>query len=317
MFLFFLFGVLISCSQNTSKQETKIEDNNSCIPFDLKHNCISLRVSVCDSINGDFAIDNGNSFTFFDSVFFYSHFDTSQFHIIKDKDLSFFGFQSYKGEIPIAIGKHKFTVKEFRVCNCAKLGIPNLNGIIGEEPFLNKVTTIDFDKQTISFLDSSHIPFDCIQVPMLQPKGKQVASNQKFIEIELFKNDNSITKGYVEFDLGCIGTDLQVKHSVVKSLRKRESITGESLLTTVQKTQTKFWKIDSIFIGKQCVKNIIATTSHVSVKNETNVDPMVMFTEGDGYLGLNFFRRFNLIADYKKNILYLKPNTHFETNFSE
>lgn len=37
----------------------------------------------------------------------------------------------------------------------------------------------------------------------------------------------------------------------------------------------------------------------------------------DGIMGNNFLKRFNMLIDFKRNIIYLKPNELLYTPFSE
>ena len=179
---------------------------------------------------------------------------------------------------------------------------------------------IDFDKQVITFPDSIAVDSTYHRFALLPPYGEiKFAPNAKFVKMTGFgKRLGEKVSGHLQFDLGCIGTDLLVKHTFIARLKAtEESNKGKAILTTIQKSYTKSWLIDSLRIGNISLNNITATTTYVDYKNDPGGDPLLLFKEGDGYIGLNLLKRFNIISDYKSNTLYLKPNGNFNKYMNE
>lgn len=299
---------IISCTQNHGKETTKshVQSTN----FDLSQKFIKIKAVLSDTIKGEFAIDNGMGITTIDSAFFYTKFDTTKYEF-KGDVLGI--LKEYKGNISFSIDNYKYTIDHFIVRNCNEIGASNVNGIIGSELFLDKIIYIDFDQQLITFSDSVIIDSQYIIVNLFPPYFtiKNTVSNAKFIKIKGYsKILGKQVSGHLQFDLGCQGTDLLVKNSFIKQLKavRRQQIKN-TIVSGIQKANVACWILDSIKIGNYNIKDINANTAFL--KDEPNVDAMFMFREGDGYLGLDLMKRFNLITDYKNNVLYIKPNKYF------
>ncbi|MDR2084173.1 MAG: hypothetical protein LBP67_04185 [Bacteroidales bacterium] len=276
----------------------------------MNNGCISLEATMCDSIHGEFALDNGMGISLLDSTFFYSKFDTSKFILKKDNSYDYFKFQVYYGEIPVYIGEHKFIIIEFRVKNCRDLGIPDLNGIIGAEAFISKITVVDFETQNISFMDSLSVDSLYEKIPMHSPMDRS-NGHSKFVDITFYNNNKEAINGFIQFDLGLNGTELQCNQSFAKQIAKTEKHVTGNIHTPTQKNKVQFWNINSLKLGKYYIHNIELVTSYIEMNGKLE-DPMLMFKEGDGCFGLEFIKRFNLIVDYKTDFLYLKPNKYFD-----
>jgi hypothetical protein len=316
VFAVFTLTFFMGCAQNTIPEIVKNKTQN--IKFDLSHNFIEVKAIMQDTIQGNFAIDNGMGYTNVDSAFFYSRFDTTKFTFKKEL-LEGMGIKEYEGPLSIKIGDYSYTITHFIVQNCKNLGPQNINGIIGEELFLKKIVAIDFDRQMITFPDSICVDSTYHRFALLPPYGEiKFAPNAKFGKMIGFgKRSGKKVSGHLQFDLGCIGTDLLVKHTFIAKFKATEKLGGRALINTIQKSYTKSWLIDSMRIGNICLNNITATTTYVDYKNEPKGDPLVLFKEGDGYVGLNLLKRFNIISDYQNNTLYLKPNGNFNKNMNE
>lgn len=299
----------ISCTTKNIEREKK---ENIDIPFYLHHQCLSLNACLNSSIYGEFALDNGMGISLLDSAFFYSNFDLSNYKLVDSTSYYYFQHQEYIGEITVKIGNYYFTLTNFLVKNCNKLGIPDLNGIIGINAFLDKITSINFDSQTISFFDTLPSTINYNRIPLLPSKNKMIKTS-KFIEVALFDTVGKKISGHLQFDLGCNGVDLLVKKSFARLLRKTiYSNNKEAILATVQKANTKFWKLETAHIGKFYLTDIQLATTCILLKGGTEIDAMSLYDEGDGYVGFNLLKRFNIIIDYKNNFLYVKPSKFYK-----
>ena len=283
-------------------------------PFDLSQGFIKLDAVVSDTIHGVFALDNGKGKTSLDSAFFYSKFDVSKFVLRKNR----FGPKVYEGKIPMKIGTHSFVITVFSVLDMEKIGAKNTNGIIGVEPFLNQIVNIDFEHLTISFSDSLKVDDSYSKNKMLlsldAQKGTKT-SNMKFVKIQCFgvKPGEKVI-GHMEFDLGCQGSDILVMGKFIKRLNAKSIKKGTvELYFGLQKSGSEGYKVDSVVMGGYTINNIFAARLFIIYKNEPEMDGLWGFNEGDGYLGIDFWRRFNLIADYKNDVLYLKPNPNYKS----
>lgn len=306
--LIIILILIISCNQNHGKETPKSLAQS--INFDLSQKFIKIKAILSDTIKGEFAIDNGMGITIIDSAFFYTKFDTTKF----EYNGNVMGIlKEYKGNISITIEDYKYTLNRFIIQNCNKIGATKVNGIIGSELFLNKIIYIDFDQQLITFSDSVIIDTQYTKINLFPPyfTVKNTVSNAKFIKITGYsKILGKQVSGHLQFDLGCQGTDLLVKNSFIKQLKaiRRQQIKN-TIVSGIQKANVACWILDSIKIGNYNIKDINVNTTFL--KDEPNIDAMFMFREGDGYLGLDLMKRFNLITDYKNNVLYIKPNKSF------
>lgn len=309
---FLLMCLLTKCV--FSCNSGSVSNNRYKSKFELRQGFIEISVSISDTVSGQFAIDNGMFCTTIDSVFFYTKFDTSKFVYRGNpyKGISN-DIREYTGNISLKICNRIVNIKRFMVRNCKKMGPVKIDGIIGEELFVGNVIYIDYDNQEIEIIDALIDSANYFKIKLHPPLGKKAftTTNSKFVKVHCYDSNKKEIIGHLQFDLGCIGTDLFLKREYFNRLSSIKSASnGSALIYSFQKSNVETWILDSVKIGNISNRKILATTAFVLI-NQKNVDPLCMFTEGDGYLGLNILKRFNVIVNYKDNLLYIKPNREY------
>jgi hypothetical protein len=314
LFLIILVCFTISCTGNNNLTfNDSVSDKNEYVSFfEDPYRFLTIEASVNGSVPNFYALDSGGSSgsICMDSAFFYNNINTTNLTYKKPRIRMYYFQAFYEGNIPVSIGKHTFYVKGIEVRN---LDLHHKGGgcvgFIGEEVFLNKITEINYDEMKMGFFDTLTVDSSYISVPLFPPrKAKPGRENQKYVEINGFKNkQGDKIKGYFLFDTGCTITALVMKNDFAKKLPIDSKIFKTSVGHSGSVNQDVKWNIDSISIGNVNLLQVPARTA----KNPSFDDPLDVLEGGDGLLGMVLLRRFNLIVDYKRNLLYLKCNKSF------
>jgi hypothetical protein len=275
------------------------KDTLEYVPIADYSNYIIVKASINGSTEGCFLLDTGltSGRMQIDSAFFYNNIDTTDLVRINPKFKMYYWQAFYKGNILVNIGSRYFYVNEIEVNNQAKT---HRDGLIGVEAFLNKVTIVDFDKKRIAFVDSISVDSSCIVVPLLPPKIRnKLNANQKFIEVDGFLDKMGRRKtGRFLLDTGCIPLGFILKESYVNTL-DTSRFNGDRYQDPLL--------ISNLDIGTVSIMLRKKNKDLSSIK----IDAIV---GGDGVAGMMLLRKYNFIADYKKNVLYLKPNKKYIFN---
>jgi hypothetical protein len=262
-----------------------------------------------NNIKGLFMLDNGTKTTEMDSAFFYKNIDTAKLKLKKPKFKMFYFRAIYEGDIMFTIGNYTFKINEIKVSNFAVKyrnsykPMPNLNGIIGEDAFVNKITTIDFERNQIDFVDTVQIDAAYTAIPLLSKNKKNV--NQKMVTVSGFPLDGSkrITLDFL-LDLGSGKTGLFLKHDWYKKIANKRKV---KMVYQEAGDEITDWTTDSLYLG-----GIFLNTVRMRAYSSYGAwDPLEALVAADGLLGIPLLERFFVIADYKNNILYLKPNNNY------
>ena len=261
------------------------------------------KACINDSVYGEFILDTGynSEKMIFDSTFFYNHVDTTNLVRVKPKYKQFYWQAFYEGEVNIRIADHSFKVTKIEVTNRYRDNYMGI-GLIGAGAFLNKMTIIDFDKNRIAFVDTLRIDSSYTAIPLYPPRERHKDNGtQKFVEIDGFvDNKGEKQQGRFLFDTGSWVTGLRLKMDFEKSL-------GLPLENAVIKKNDLMWRIDSLFIDSIQINKVPVRRTH----KPQRFDRYDALAGGDGLLGMPLIKRFNIILDYKNDILYLKPNKWF------
>ena len=308
---FLLFSSIVCYGRKPELDSTGITTSTKYLPIANDRDRISVKATVMNCPDAYFRLDTGtNGRIIIDSTFFYKNIDTTNLKRVSPKYKMYYWRTYYEGNIPVKIGNNVFYYKRVEVNN-QRRHYSNLNydliGLIGEEAFLNKISVIDFDKNEIAFFDSITIDSTYYAIPLYSlNENLHHNRNQKFINVEGFKTKNgNKKKAYFLFDTGCGQYAIMMKTSFAKDLKlpaKRETLHGT-------RESHYRWGIDSLALG--AVKMY-----HVPVRSVTkdSFDYFEALEGGDGLFGMPLIRRFNIILDYKKNVLYLKVRDGFKNN---
>jgi hypothetical protein len=316
LLLIILVCFTVSCTGNNNQTvNDSISNTDGYVSFfEDPYRFLTVEASVNGSAPNFYALDSGGSsgLISMDSAFFYNNIDTTNLTYKKPRIRMYYFQAFYEGNIPVSIGEHTFYVKGIEVRNfdLHHKGSGCI-GFIGEEVFLNKITEINYDEMKIGFFDARSIDSSYTSLPLFPPrKVNPGRENQKYVEINGFKNkQGDKIKGYFLFDTGCTVTALAMKTSFAKKL----FINSKTLkpVTSVGHSGSVYqdvkWNIDSISIGNINLLQVPARKA-----KDPSLDALDALNGGDGLLGVAYLlRRFNIVVDYKNNLLYLKPNKSF------
>jgi hypothetical protein len=277
--------------------------------YDDPYGFLSTEATFNDSAKGVVVLDNGSTSGIIkiDSTFFYRHIDTTHLERKKLRYKMFYWRALYSGNINITIGGHRFSVNEIEVYNLSALYKEStMVALIGVEAFENKISLIDFETGQIAFVDTLTVDTSYVAIPLLTPVSeKKTRNRQRIIAVNGFydKKKNPIPTRFL-FDLGCSATGLRIKNSILKKIANpRRDITerssrghGGSLNKDIA------WRSDSLSLANFMINNLPMRAY------DPEWDPLEALSDADGLMGLSLLRRFNIMVDYRNNILYVKKN---------
>lgn len=315
--LFFNFFILTFSCTGLKKDAEKRSDANDSIPYiplitlgDVPL-YLGVEVSFNDSISGNFILDTGAPANglIIDSAFFFDNIDVSK---LERQDLKratpYCAY--YKGDMVLSVGGISYHiedvfVKDYKYMAKMVKGYPYI-GLIGEDIFLDKYTILDIDNKKIAFMDSLVIDSSYMAVAMYPPDTNTEWPNRKMIKITGFKdNEGNIKTGRFIFDTGCSPLSVFMKSDFGQDVVIDNSWESQSrLICNVDSLRIGAMNIDNVMIGKPLHSSEIAWL-------ETNL------RSGDGLIGMPLIVRFNMILDYKHNILYFKPSKYFDADISQ
>lgn len=273
---------------------------------------VIVKAKIGDSMEGKFVLDSGMSgCAVIDTDFFLKNVDASKLR--KEKPVHKFANDCtfYYGDIKITIGNHTASFKKIRVEKLRKDILDNdLVGCIGDNMFVDKITVIDFDENKIAFTDSLKIDSSYIAIPFIKAKiNDEWNMNRKFLEINGFTDNNKKKiKGIFMFDTGCEVSGIVMKQVLAKKIISKNTCLTEKegIFSNSYYNYESMWRVDSLQLGNINIKRVPLRTTKFSY-GET-LDKFAY----DGILGLAVLRQFNIIADYKHNIFYIKPNNYYK-----
>jgi hypothetical protein len=280
-----------------------VENKNSEIENQDQRFYISRHILVPININGidaDFMLDNGCPETYIDSIFFFSTLFDSTFKIIRPNQLERINIFQYSGKLLIKIDGKECEINNFYVRNLKNNINEKRKGIIGYDLLQDKVLMLDFINYTLK-LNEDYSDTGYKKISFIPTQDKHI----KLIEAEVFSsNITNHKKCKLIFDLGTGGSVSAIfKQKFLKSLEKDiERIASGTGNSTILQHFSTLWKIDSIEISSFYVKNVSVATLYYT----DNYGDPIDLQEGDGLLGCQFFDGFNLIIDFKKNLLFIK-----------
>jgi hypothetical protein len=268
-------------------------------------------ITVCATIDksepGNFALDSGLSGIIVDSVFFHNNIDTTNLREINTSRQIYWN-KCYEGDVRVTIGTHTFCCKKIEVRNqrsMSNYSVENyyLDGVIGEGAFINKITMVDFDKSQICFADMGAIDSSYIALPLLPAKEQTSTNpNQKYIEVNGFTNNQGEkVSGNFLFSTGTCSSDI-----ILKSIFGSGIALGEH--PSISYSKMNYGKEDWVYWVKFLHIGSIQTNLYVRKLKSEDRDILDELKGGDGIIGMGVLRKYNFIADYKNNILYLKRN---------
>jgi len=300
--LLLLTGLSFVVKQAANQPPTEQQDAIVYLPIvPTSNNRLVVEATVDGGKSGYFALDSGGSSKLLiDSAFFYKNVDTSGLVEVRPRGKMYYWHTYYEGNVNVSIGYHSFNVSHIEVREWLPVHDgSNIVGIIGEEPFLDKITVINFQENKIAFVDSLQIDSSYHAIPFLRYAGLvEGAKNQRFISIGGFSDKKGNKKsGKFSFDTGNGLTGVLLQSSFADDLDL-----STKRVDDLKETSFLRWEEDLI-IGN----DLLATKVPVRRYRKDAVDIFSEHKESNGLIGMPLLKRYNIIADYKNDVLYLKP----------
>ena len=271
--------------------------------FNYENNTISFNAKINDSINSNFIFDTGltSSYSLFSKCFA----DKNGFSKFRTKNKNIYGVGIIHN-IPIIdtlIRTEIFDCKKNLQFGIMDLGLSDelYDGIFNVHIFKENIIELDFSKKTLKFHDNfSNSSFTKI---ILVKRG-----NVRLIELTINLSKTEKVKGLFMLDTGYRGfIYLYANDTLFKNLNlKKESkrILGMKNFNT--DIDTYSLKIPSVALDSLIIENPIINFGKVNLPTEAK--SIVL-----GLVGNKFLDKFNIIIDFKNNILYLKQiNSNYE-----
>jgi len=267
---------------------------------------IFVEATIGDSLKGVFMLDTGATDygLVLDSTSFV-RLDTASFTRLPQTMKMDFYRAEYKGDVGIVIGDcPPLTFRETKVLVFDEKQLPTRNltkefeakGIIGYPPVEDRIVSIDFDTNTLCFLDT--IPADeGYAVIGLTKAGKGL----RLMDVSGFTTaDGRRLSASVAFDTGNLWGIVLRKEFAAKLPLGSTEVQKSGLSEYVR------WRADSLAVGPFTLNNVPLRYDRNGVGKEYTIG------QGDGLMGMAVMKRFNLIIDFRHDVLYLKPNRYFK-----
>ena len=284
---------------------------------------IFVEATIGDSLKGVFMLDTGATDygLVLDSTSF-ARLDTSSFTRLPQTMKMAFYRAEYKGDVRIIVGDIPplmFRETKVLVFDEARLPTRHLTkefdviGIIGYPFFKDNIVSIDFDANTLCFLDS--IPADEGFTAIRLTKDE---NGLRLMDVDGFTTaEGQRLSASVVFDTGnlwgiVLKKDSQTEHlfdSLKSASLKSENDSQKSF--SVQKSglsEYVRWRADSLAVGPFTLNNVPLRYDRNGVGKEYAV------SQGGGLMGMAVMKRFNFVIDFRHDALYLKPNRYFKEN---
>jgi len=326
---FFYFVIILGCTfprtnetVKNDEYESLNDENNIWSPLIQNTDNFLVVRGTINNTECNIMIDTGGNemgIIKMDSAFFYSTMDTTG--LILNKNIGNRSIMSivYSGEIQVKISGIIFSAREIDIrkqrFSYFREG-DNYVAVIGKL-FYDKIMAVDFDEQKLAFADS--LVFDTLNytktsmhppkiITSIQDKGNKVDNqNEKYIEVCGFidKKGKKIAGRFL-FDTGSI-KPLILKSDIGKKLKTPEVY--EKFADPFENKEALWvWRADTLNIGDINFSNVEINQALFGMA--PGYPFLDLLEGGDGLMGMELIKRFNFIADFKNNVLYLKQNNH-------
>ena len=316
MLKFFKYFIFLFLSTNAFSQniwEFSQNKNKIIIPFQFINNSIIVQPKV-NNIQLNLILDTGSGYNILfafpekDSIIFSN---TSKIkisgpgmqepidaYLSKNNRINFKSISSKKLDVILMLeDKYSFTTS---------IGIP-IHGILGADFFLDNIVEIQYDAKRIVVYRKETKKFNTKiihykQLPFILKEKKPYIPVNIVIENKEFKNlellvDTGLSDGLWIFE----------KELNLKNKRHIDDFLGAGIGGEVYGKRVRFKSINfSDFEFQEPIISLPDTISFLKKK---------ILKSRDGSLGGEILRRFNVIFNYNKQIIYLNKNNYFNDKF--
>lgn len=281
---------------------TIITNAQEVIPFTLgEDNRIYIKVSFNGSDSLDFVYDLGANCVVINKskiearniqIKFDSLTENVGSHGISQETMSF--------KNTVAIGK--ITQEDVQVVGIDYPKEEKLDGVIGWNFFKDKIMKIDYESNELVLYDNNYL----VSESYTKHKIKFV-NGVPFIKFTLFEGNKKI-KILGMIDTGYNGTISIYYTSVYKNkLKDKYQIIGEATSTG---SDGNISKSDLVLPLKVSLGNFEIYNMPIVLETTESVSPY------EALLGGEILKRFHIVLDFKKNVIYLKPNSKINSSFN-
>jgi hypothetical protein len=281
----------------------------SVIPFKVERNRTLVSVTIGNVVVPNILLDTGFPS---DGLFIYSPKYRELLDLGRAREIRMAGAGSGAASKASVIDSAEFTLGDIEMKNQRLLvlqsdtfkGFPS-NGIIGYSVFGHYVTKLDYDQQTMTLFDSDEARIDdsWAVIPLFF-KGNKIP----WVDIAVVINDEQpITLStYIDYAAGDAIVFLERPGMKLR-------IPGETADVYIGRGLSgdiygKTGRISKLVIGPFELKDVKASFAPAEVRSKQK--------NADAVLGNRSLSRFNLIFDYARKKLYLKPNAGFDKPFN-
>ncbi|MCR9288923.1 MAG: aspartyl protease family protein [Bacteroidetes bacterium] len=182
-----------------------------------------------------------------------------------------------------------------------------IHGIIGADIFKNFVVSINFQRQIITLTKPSSFKrpgreFKAFPIEILK--------NRPYIYCPIKINNDSLITAKLLIDTGAtIAIILNTNTSLDLKLPP-DLITGNIGIGLGGFLEGFLGRIEKIGLGDFEMNEVISNFQELPAHVDTS-----LLNDRNGILGNQILRRFNIIIDYRNQILYLKPNRDYKKKF--
>lgn len=294
-------------------QSRNINRRIASVPFQMAGNYVVVSVRINDSSPMKLILDTGIKNTIITEL---QEGDRISLNYSDVKDLMGLGtgtgLNAYISNYnSLKIGRIKLDYKTVFVLkndvfNLSKYTGMKINGLLGSDIFLKYIVEIDYTHRRLEFFES--LPFE-------KPEGYEalpfsIEGQKFFIDVPVMKQDSSIVHTKMLIDTGAeLNAWFRTTSSPKISIPPKwiEGNIGHGLNGIIT---GKFGYIPEIFIGSYCFKNPV-----VCFPDSAGISGILNNTSRDGTIGCHLLKRFNLIIDFDRKMLYIKPNSFYSKRF--
>lgn len=314
-------SLVLGCACNKTK--TKVEEveetttetpkqlPNGAITFDYARH-LYFDVMLHDTLPARMAFDTGNTNILFDLEFYNQHFDpANNLHrtIIQGAGNSLQGAYRDNRDWTYTIGGQSHTEQGATVLNLRKILGNNVDGMFGMEFMRNRKVEVNYADGYMLLLNQEQQPTE--GYTRIECKWLNERKSRLLMPLSTTFQDGTSLKGYFLVDLGAgdgvvFNSSLTTKVNIrtaLKDVKKKLFDTGG-----VGGSRTDYiFKTRSVSVGGNTIENAIATYSG-------NTQGAMADSRYDGIIGNALLEHFDVIFDFQKGEIWLRPNANFEAS---
>ncbi len=328
IFIITSFIIFAGCSSSPSRQPTQniVSSGNTFIypkdayKFYFNGRHIIVQAIINDSVETTLLFDTGAQSALFDSTFISLNKDKLGVSIekVKSQTITPAGVINITSQLS---GELKFSALGINVSGNMHIAIADLSetGLNADAIFSaywffeNNIVLMDLEHQYFRMLSQDTLDSIKDQYSSFPLKGNPVTYFTVLTDVEISTTKNDIKlSGELVLDIGAPG--FLYLQTGERALRDTGSVIPVNLPQDLKIIKTKSLSWDP---KKTIIRNIIST-NHISMldsltfKNEeVNILDFRIAPQHIGFLGNEFFRKFQVIFDYRNSLFYLKPNKEY------